>query len=370
MDSDPMNQDGRTPQPELAVDPRRAAERIGAMFDRLRSVLARRIVGQDRVVQEIFVAILAEGHCLLVGVPGLAKTLIVSTIAELLSLRFKRIQFTPDLMPSDITGATMIADDAAGSRDFQFLKGPIFANVILADEINRTPPKTQSALMEAMEERQVTAGTQRFPLERPFFVLATQNPIEQEGTYNLPVSQKDRFLFNVLIDYPEAEEEFQILRQTTSSYRPDMETVIEGPEILNAIAAARRVEISDRLVDYATRIIRRSRPADPHAPEFVREWLAWGGGPRAIQALILGAKAHAIISGRIAVEASDLHRILAPTLRHRIILNYHAEAEGVDPDSVIERILESMPDGLYSRPRVVAKKWTWIDRILHRTGRS
>ncbi len=334
-------------------------------FQRLRTALARRIVGQEEVVTELLMAILAEGHCLIIGVPGLAKTLMVSTIAELLSLKFKRIQFTPDLMPSDITGASILSEEGSGQREYHFLKGPIFANVILADEINRTPPKTQAALMEAMEERQITAGGRRFPLERPFFVLATQNPIEQDGTYPLPVSQTDRFLFNVLIDYPETEEEFEILQRTTSSYSSSFEPLLDREMIKRATLAARRLEISNRLIDYATRLVRRSRPADPEASEFVREWIAWGGGPRAVQSLILGAKAHALLSGRQAVEPDDIHRVFKPTLRHRLILNYHAEAEGIQPDFVIENILESMPDGYYRKPEKKSKSG-FLARLLRR----
>jgi len=349
-----MNPD---PQPSTVpgADSRRAPldageiEKHGKAFRRIHEEVARRIVGQERVVDELLMAILAEGHCLIIGVPGLAKTLIVSTIAELLSLQFKRIQFTPDLMPSDITGATIITQEADLDRDYKFLRGPIFANVILADEINRTPPKTQAALMEAMEERQITAGGKQFPIQRPFFVLATQNPIEQEGTYPLPVSQMDRFLFNILIDYPSCEEEQEILERTTSSYSATFEPVLDRESILEAIVAVRQVQIPDHLVDYATRIVRRSRPANPEAPEFVKEWLSWGGGPRAVQAMILGAKARALLSGRPEVEPDDLHRVLPATLRHRILLNYEGEAEGIEPDSVIEKILESMPDGHYKK---------------------
>jgi MoxR-like ATPase len=344
----------------------REAEEHAAAFRRLRESVARRIVGQDEVVREVLMAILAEGHCLIIGVPGLAKTLIVSTIADALSLLFRRIQFTPDLMPSDITGATIISQEPAGDRGYQFLRGPVFANVLLADEINRTPPKTQAALMEAMEERQVTAGGARLPLERPFFVLATQNPIEQEGTYPLPVSQTDRFMFNVLIDYPSEEEEFEILELTTSAYRAHLDPVLDREEILLAIAAARRVAISESLVNYAARVVRRTRPADPSAPPFVREWLSWGAGPRAVQAIILGAKAGAILSGRPAVEPEDIHGVILPTLRHRVLLSYHAEAEGVIPDAVIERILEGMPDGLYRKAMPKVRKAGLIGRLFGR----
>jgi len=345
-----------SPPRPLSAEDRREIEKHGEALEKLREAVRQRIVGQDRVVDELLTAILAEGHCLIVGVPGLAKTLIVSTIAELLSLSFKRIQFTPDLMPSDITGATIVSPEAGSKeRGFHFLQGPIFCNVVLADEINRTPPKTQAALMEAMEERQVTAAGRRFPLERPFFVLATQNPIEQEGTYPLPVSQMDRFLFNVLIDYPDANEEFEILQLTTSAYRARLAPLLSQQAILEAIAAARRIAIDDGLVDYAARLVRSSRPADASAPDFVKEWLAWGGGPRAIQSLIAGSKAHALLRGRPAVEKSDIDRLLAPTLRHRIILNYHSEAEGILPDTVVDRIREKV-SGSPSRIHVPQKK--------------
>ncbi len=301
--------------------------------------------------------------------PGLAKTLMIRTLADSMTLSFNRVQFTPDLMPSDITGATIISEEGGGDRGYRFLKGPVFANVILADEINRTPPKTGAALMEAMEERQVTAGGQRFPLDRPFFVLATQNPIEQEGTYPLPVSQIDRFMFNVLIDYPSADEEFEILQRTTSAYASAIEPVVDRPTILRGIAAARRVSVPDRLVDYATRIVRRTRPADASSPDFVRESLAWGAGPRAVQAILLGAKAHALLAGRPEVAAEDIHAVVAPTLRHRMLLGYHAEAEGVQPDAVIERILDGMPDGLYRRPATSARQRPGVLGRLFGKGR-
>jgi MoxR-like ATPase len=360
------------PDPAPAAPPqppadRREVEEHAEAFARLRAEVARRIVGQERVVDELLIAILTEAHCLIVGVPGLAKTLMVSTIAELLSLRFKRIQFTPDLMPSDITGATIIAQEGESrDRGYQFLKGPIFANVVLADEINRTPPKTQAALMEAMEERQVTAGGRRLPLERPFFVLATQNPIEQEGTYGLPVSQTDRFLFNVIIDYPSAGEEFEILERTTSGYRSELAPILDREAILRAITAARRVAISDRFIDYATRIVRRSRPTDASCPDFVRELLSWGGGPRAVQSIILSAKAHALLAGRPAVEAEDVHRVVIPALRHRIILSYHAEAEGMEPDEIVTRILASMPDGLFRAPAQPRRSRGLLSRLFKR----
>ncbi len=375
------------PAPDAA-----AVRECGRELQELRDQVRRRIVGLDGVLEEVLIALLAEGHCLLIGVPGLAKTLVISTIAELLDLTFKRIQFTPDLMPNDITGATIISEasenggeTAEDSRSLRFLRGPIFTNLLLADEINRTPPKTQAALMEAMEERQITAGGRRHTLERPFFVLATQNPIEQEGTYPLPVSQLDRFLFTVLVDYPSAEEEFEIMELTTSAYRGDVRQVLDRERLLEIIDLARRIPISERLIGYTTRIVRATRPIIDHAvpeesprtaadngdaaagapvepPEererapdasgrdFVAEWVAWGGGPRAVQAIIAGARARALIEGRAEVSADDIHRVVKPALRHRIILNYHGEAEGVSADRVIERVLLSMPEGLYRQP--------------------
>ncbi|MBI4586345.1 MAG: AAA family ATPase [Planctomycetes bacterium] len=346
-------------------------EGCGRAFEEARSEISRRIVGQDRVIEELLTALLAEGHCLIIGVPGLAKTLLVSTLAELLSLTFRRIQFTPDLMPTDITGATVIAlDRQARERSLNFLKGPIFTNILLADEINRTPPKTQAALMEAMEERQVTAGGVRHPLSRPFFVLATQNPIEQEGTYPLPVSQLDRFLFNVLIDYPEADEEFKILEFTTSAYEASVRCLIERDWLLRALDLVRKVEVEDHLVEYASRLVRWSRPANPQSPSFIKEWVSWGGGPRAVQSMLLGAKARAVLYGRSAVQVEDLHRAVFPALRHRLLLSYHGKAEGIEPDTIIEQLLLAMPEQLYQpKPAATAKppsRWKRLSRFFGR----
>ena len=315
---------------------------------RLQSELRKVIVGQGDVVTEVLAAVLAEGHCLLVGVPGLAKTLMIRSIASLLSLSFKRIQFTPDLMPSDITGATLIHNEPGGERDFRFLAGPIFANIILADEINRTPPKTQAALMEAMEERQVTAGGRRLPLERPFLVLATQNPIEHQGTYPLPVSQLDRFFAEVRVDYPRVDEEFLIVLRTTSSYSAALEPLVGREDVLEIIELARRIDVPPPVLDYAAAIVRHTRPATAGGPEFVREWLAWGAGPRAVQCLIQGAKAVAFLGGRTEASYEDVHRVVRPVLRHRLVLNYHAEAEGLSPDHIIEKVLVAL--GRYEPP--------------------
>jgi MoxR-like ATPase len=316
--------------------------------EELRAQLRRRIVGQDEVTTLIFAAILAEGHCLLVGVPGLAKTLLISSFAELLSLSFKRLQFTPDLMPSDITGTTVIRDDGTGRRDFHFQKGPIFANIVLGDEINRTPPKTQAALMEAMEERQVSVAGSRVPLNRPFFVLATQNPIEQEGTYPLPVSQLDRFLFSLIMDYPQEAEEYRMVLLTTSTYSSSLEMVLDREPLLEMLDVARRIEVNEKLLDYASRIVRGTRPSSREAPPFIKEYIAWGAGPRATQSLLAGARAMALMAGRDHVLAEDIHRVALPTLRHRIILRYHAQAEGIQPDDIVMRLLRSLPDGLYA----------------------
>jgi len=351
---------------DLSTDDRFRVQEYGETFQTIREAIGRRIVGQENVIEELLLALLAEGHALIVGVPGLAKTLLVSTVSDILSLKFKRIQFTPDLMPSDITGATIIGDDGMqGDRALRFLHGPIFANILLADEINRTPPKTQAALMEAMEERQVTAGGKRHVLERPFFVLATQNPIEQEGTYPLPVSQLDRFLFNIVIDYPAFDEEFEVLELTTSTYEAELGYLLDRDRILEAIELARRIEVSEDLVDYATRIVRRTRPGEPDAPDFVREWVSWGGGPRAVQSVILGAKSRALLNARTSVNDEDIHRVVFPSLRHRVLLNYHGEAEDLDTDEVIEKVLLTMPDGRYQAARQVktAKSpWSFLTR--------
>ncbi|HVR76492.1 MAG TPA: AAA family ATPase [Planctomycetota bacterium] len=336
--------------PGTPADDRLKIEAFAESIGRLREELRRRIVGQDEVITQLIAGILAEGHCLIVGLPGLAKTLLVSSLAELLSLSFKRIQFTPDLMPSDITGASILSDQPAGGRGFQFMKGPVFAHIVLADEINRTPPKTQSALMEAMEERQVSIGGVHFPLERPFFVLATENPIEQEGTYPLPVSQLDRFLFSIQIDYPSESEEFQVLVMTTSSYRSDLRKLFSREEVLEALNLSRRIEVEPRMLDYAARLVRATRPSAASSPPMTKDFVAWGGGPRATQALLLGAKALALMSGRHQVVPDDIHAVAMPTLRHRIILKYHARAEGVSADDIVLHVLQSLPDGLYRKP--------------------
>ncbi len=321
-----------------------AVARLGAAHAEMRRELGKVIVGQEAVIDELLMAIFARGHCLLVGVPGLAKTLLVSTLAQILSLQFKRIQFTPDLMPADITGTEVIQEDrVTREREFRFLRGPIFAHIILADEINRTPPKTQSALLEAMQEHKVTAGGQTYPLEEPFFVLATQNPIEQEGTYPLPEAQLDRFMFMVRVGYPTAEEELAIMKRTTSAPAQKVEECLTAAEILHLQALVRRVPVADHVYDYAARLSRGTRPGTPEAASFVNEWITWGAGPRASQNLILGGKARAILDGRASVTCDDIVAVAAPVLRHRIITNFNAEAQGVTPDAVVERLLAATP---------------------------
>ncbi len=319
-------------------------ERLHAAHGALKEQISKVIVGQDQVVDELLVSMFAGGHCLLVGVPGLAKTLLVSTLAKVLDLRFTRIQFTPDLMPSDITGTEVLEEDkSTGKRIFRFIKGPIFANIVLADEINRTPPKTQAALLQAMQEFQVTAGGETFNLERPFYVLATQNPIEQEGTYPLPEAQLDRFMFNVKVDYPSETEEQKIVESTTAGIEPELKPVLSAAEIVDLQMLVRRVPVAERVVAYAVSLARATRPNDT-APDFVRDFIAWGAGPRAGQYLILGAKALAALDGRAAPGLDDIRAVAPSVFRHRLVTNFNAEAEGIDADTIIARLLESVPD--------------------------
>ena len=310
---------------------------------RLREQVGRRIVGQARVVEEVMIALLAGGHALLVGVPGLAKTLLVRTLSEALELEFRRVQFTPDLMPGDITGTEVIEEDrATGRRAARFIRGPVFTQVLLADEINRTPPKTQAALLEAMQEGRVTAGGEDLLLPRPFFVLATQNPIEQEGTYPLPEAQLDRFMLDIRLDYPSAEEEVEILRATTGTADADIRPVLDAARVLTLQRWVREVPVADDVFRYAASLVRSTRPADAAAPEDVRRWIRWGAGPRAGQALILGAKARALLAGRFHVTPDDVRRVALPVLRHRVLVNFHAEAEGVTTDRVVDSLLEAV----------------------------
>ena len=318
-------------------------EEFAAKRDTMLGEIRKVIVGQDRVVEEVLIALFARGHCLLVGVPGLAKTLLISTLAEILDLEFNRIQFTPDLMPSDITGTDILQEDpSTGRRQFQFLKGPIFTNILLADEINRTPPKTQAALLQSMQEYKVTAGGTTFPLDLPFFVLATQNPIEQEGTYRLPEAQLDRFMLNIEIGYPDFDDEVQIVLQTTSNEKPSPRKVMEGPAILRYQELVRRVPVSPFVVSYAVALSQNSRPQNDDAPQFVRDYVEWGAGPRASQYLILGAKARTILQGRYAVSIEDIQALAPSVLRHRVVPNYKAQGEGLSSVDIIQRLLSDV----------------------------
>jgi MoxR-like ATPase len=301
------------------------------------------IVGQDEVIEQIFAAIFTRGHCLLVGVPGLAKTLMVSTLARLLDIQFKRIQFTPDLMPSDITGTNILEEDDQGRRNFRFVEGPIFTNILLADEINRTPPKTQAALLQAMQEREATVGQTTYPLPEPFFTIATQNPIEQEGTYPLPEAQLDRFMFNIKVDYPSADEEERILATTTRSEKVEVRKVLSGKAILNVQKLVGSVAVTQYVVQYVSRLVRATRPRDPTAPQFVRELVDWGAGPRAGQFLILGGKSLAAMDGRFSVAIEDVQKIAVPVLRHRISANFQAQAEGMTPEDIVQRLIKEIP---------------------------
>ena len=301
------------------------------------------IIGQDAVIEQMFAAIFTRGHCLLEGVPGLAKTLMVSTLARILDVGFKRIQFTPDLMPSDITGTNVLEEDDQGRRNFRFVEGPIFTNIVLADEINRTPPKTQAALLQAMQEREVTVGQTTYSLPEPFFTIATQNPIEQEGTYPLPEAQLDRFMFNIKVDYPSSAEEERILISTTRQDKPEVSKVLSGRAILNLQKLVGSVAVSEYIVKYAARLVRATRPKDETAPQFVRDLVDWGAGPRAGQFLIQGGKALAAMDGRFSVGIDDLRKIAIPVLRHRISTNFQAQAEGMSNEGIVERLLKEIP---------------------------
>ncbi len=317
-------------------------ERIHDSRDRIDAELGKVIVGQKQVVLELLIALFAGGHCLITGAPGLAKTLLVRSIAQILRLKFQRIQFTPDLMPADITGTEILEETPGGPRQMKFVKGPVFANVILADEINRTPPKTQAALLEAMQEHQVTAAGVRYPLEEPFFVLATQNPIEMEGTYPLPEAQLDRFMFNVVIDYLPEDDEVAVVTRTTSKSPDAIEPLFSGEDVQRFHEVVRRVPVSEDLVRYAVKLAAASRPGRDGSPDFINQWVSWGAGLRAGQYLVLGAKAKALLSGRSHVTLEDIETLVHSTFRHRILVGYRAEAEGVDVEKVIDRLLETV----------------------------
>jgi MoxR-like ATPase len=318
--------------------------RLNQAYRRITHELAKVIIGQQQVVEELMIAMFARGHCLLVGVPGLAKTLMIRTLAETLSLDFSRIQFTPDLMPADITGTEVIQEDKnTGTRAFKFIRGPIFANVVLADEINRTPPKTQAALLEAMQEQQVTVGGQRHRLTEPFFVLATQNPIEQEGTYPLPEAQLDRFMFNTFVDYPSEEEELAIVKRTTNDTRPELTASLSGDEIMALQHIVRRVPVADHVSRYALQFTRLTRREKENVPDFIHDYVSWGAGPRASQYLVMGAKARAVLHGRYYANCEDIRAVAHPVLRHRIMTNFNAEAEGIKPDWIVQKLIEVIP---------------------------
>jgi MoxR-like ATPase len=322
-----------------------AVEHLHNSYETIRQEIGKVIIGQDKVIEQLLISLLSSGHCLLVGVPGLAKTLLISTLASVLNLKFNRIQFTPDLMPSDITGTEIIEEDhTSGKRQFRFVKGPVFANIILADEINRTPPKTQAALLQAMQEHEVTAAGQTYKLDEPFFVLATQNPIEQEGTYPLPEAQLDRFMFNVFVDYPSQTEERTIVKSTTAVMTHDLNKILSSEDIIGFQNLVRRVPVSDHLVEYAVDLVRATRPKEESAPEFVRNWVNWGAGPRASQYLILAAKTKAILEGRPTPGPEDIRFAAYPVLRHRIVTSFNAEADGVDTMEIIKRILETVKE--------------------------
>lgn len=328
----------------LHDDDIQAVQRLNEAYRQITAELDKVIVGQQQVTEELLVALFARGHCLLVGVPGLAKTLMIHSLADALSLEFSRIQFTPDLMPSDITGTEVIQEDkATGHRELRFLKGPVFANVVLADEINRTPPKTQAALLEAMQEHQVTIGGTRHVLSEPFFVLATQNPIEQEGTYPLPEAQLDRFMFNILVDYPTEDEELEIVMRTTAEKTAQITATLTAEEIGKLSEIVRKVPIAEHVARYAMQFARLTRGNNDQAPDFVREYVSWGAGPRASQYLVLGAKARAILHGRYYVDPVDIRAVAAPVLRHRILTNFNAEAEGIKADDIIRQLTETIP---------------------------
>ena len=328
-------------QPASEID---TVRNLAAAYDTLSQQIGKVIVGQNEVVEQLIMALFSRGHCLLEGVPGLAKTLLVSTVSRILHLSFKRVQFTPDLMPADITGTDILQDDPdTGRRKFIFLKGPLFANMVLADEINRTPPKTQAALLEAMQEHHVTAGANTYHLPEPFFVLATQNPIEQEGTYSLPEAQLDRFMFMIRVGYPRREEEIEIMRRTTSTGGAAIGPVLDAEQILQLQHVVRQVVVADHVFEYVADLVRATRPREREAPGFVKELLGWGAGPRACQYLILGGKARAILNGRLHVTTDDVRAVALPVLRHRLVTTFHADAEGITTDDVIKRLLKEIP---------------------------
>lgn len=320
-------------------------EDLHQSYQDIKSELGKVIIGQQDIIEHLLIALFARGHCVLVGVPGLAKTLLIQTLSQVLDLKFSRIQFTPDLMPSDITGTEVIEEDqTTGKRTFKFFRGPVFANIVLADEVNRTPPKTQAALLEAMQEHKVTAAGTTYTLDEPFFVLATQNPIEQEGTYPLPEAQLDRFMFNLLVDYPTSAEENEIVKSTTSAYKADLNKILKTEKILEFQDLVRRVPVADPVIQFAVKLVTSTRPHSNGAPQYIQDWLEWGAGPRASQFLVLGAKAKAILQGRPTPSIEDIQSLTKPVLRHRIITNFTAEADGITPDHIVEKLVRELPE--------------------------
>lgn len=323
----------------------KAIEELRAQMEAVRQELGKVIIGQEDVVDKLLICLLARGHGLLMGVPGLAKTLLISSLSELMSLSFNRIQFTPDLMPSDITGTDILQETGDGHREFEFMKGPIFANIVLADEINRTPPKTQAALLQAMQEHVVNAGNHTFTLDQPFFVLATQNPIEQEGTYPLPEAQLDRFMFLIEVGYPNFDEEVRIARETTGGEKVDLHKIIDGEQIMKCQQVVRRVPVADHVYDYVVKLVRSARPGLEESPDWVKELVMWGPGPRAVQYLVLGAKARAVLRGSYLVQIEDVEAVAEPVLTHRILTNFHAESEGIRSKDVVARLISELAKG-------------------------
>jgi MoxR-like ATPase len=320
-----------------------SVKQLALVYSQLRSEIGKVIIGQHSIIEHLFITLLSRGHCLLIGVPGLAKTLLIKTLAQALDLKFSRIQFTPDLMPSDITGTEIIEENiSTRTKTFKFIKGPVFANIILADEINRTPPKTQAALLEAMQEHHVTAAGETYVLNEPFFVLATQNPIEQEGTYPLPEAQLDRFMLNLWLDYPSFTEEVQIVKSTTSRYDASVERVLSASNIVEFQNLVRGVPVADNVIQFAVRLVDRTRPSSPDAPTYIKNWIRWGAGPRASQYLILGAKSRAILHGRFTPDIEDVKAIAGPVLRHRLVTSFNVEAEGVSTIQIVEKLVQDM----------------------------